>query len=210
MKLYPEIPGPSKAPHQPCIGFDKLDGSNLRFFWSKKNGFCKFGTRTRLFDKSDPDFGIAIDIFVNKYAEPIGKIIKDCKELRSCLELTAYCEFFGPSSFAGNHIPEESKNLILFDVSVHKKGFLPARDFVKIFGNLEIPNIIYEGNFGPKLVEDIREGKYPVTFEGVVCKGGSSVHKLWMTKIKTRAWMEKLKQTGSSKLIEEEIKQQRM
>lgn len=27
MKSYPSIPGPSKAPHEPCIAFVKYDGT---------------------------------------------------------------------------------------------------------------------------------------------------------------------------------------
>jgi hypothetical protein len=44
------------------------------------------------------------------------------------------------------------------------------------------------------LIEDVRDGKYGVA-EGVVCKGGSDPSNLWMVKIKTSAYMQKLKQT---------------
>ena len=42
----------------------------------------------------------------------------------------------------------------------------------------------------------MKDGKYPVE-EGIVAKGllphGKPPHNLWMAKIKTRAWIEKLK-----------------
>lgn len=57
MKWYPKMFGlysDDDAPWgQHCIAFDKLDGSNLRFEWNKKQGWYKFGTRNRMFDRSD-------------------------------------------------------------------------------------------------------------------------------------------------------------
>jgi hypothetical protein len=50
MYRYPEIDGPSKAPHEHCLAFDKLDGSNMRFEWSPKRGWYKFGSRGQLID----------------------------------------------------------------------------------------------------------------------------------------------------------------
>lgn len=74
MKTYPSIP---KA--MGCEGFlhtfDKIDGSNLRFEWTKKRGWFKFGTRKCLFDESDQVFGAAIHIFNDTLAKPLEKII---------------------------------------------------------------------------------------------------------------------------------------
>lgn len=82
MKEYPKILGSERIPlNEECIAFDKLDGSNLRFEYSKKQGWYKFGTRRRLFDHTDPDFGSALEIFQRKYAEPIEKIVFDNCEL---------------------------------------------------------------------------------------------------------------------------------
>ena len=45
MEQYPHIEGSTKAPiGEPCIAFYKYDGSNLRFEWSPKKGWHKFGT----------------------------------------------------------------------------------------------------------------------------------------------------------------------
>lgn len=197
MKTYWDIQGPSKAPQTYCIAFDKLDGSNLRFEWNKKTGWHKFGTRQLMFDQTDPNWSLAIPIFMEKYAEPIEKVLKS-KQFRAVEKVTAFCEFYGPNSFAGWH-DFTDMTLTLFDVEIYKKGFVLPRDFIKFFGHLDIPKVIYEGNFGRQLIDDVKEGKYPVTSEGVVCKGivhgkkKSDQHGLWMAKIKTKKWMAELR-----------------
>ena len=191
MYQYPSIQGPNKAPHEHCIAFEKIDGSNLRWEWSPKRGWSKFGTRTHLFDATDKVFGAAIQVFLDKYADPLERVIRDTKEFRCVDRVTAFTEFFGPNSFAGVHVPNDPKDLILFDVHVYKKGILGPRDFLKYFGHLPVAKVIYEGVLNQTLVEDVRQGKYPVV-EGVVCKGGSG-HGLWMRKIKTLAYLERLK-----------------
>lgn len=55
MQQYPSILGSSKAPlGEPCIAFVKYDGSNLRWEWSPKRGWNKYGTRTQLFNETTP------------------------------------------------------------------------------------------------------------------------------------------------------------
>lgn len=196
MYQYPEIKGPSKAPHEACIAFEKLDGSNMRFEWSPKRGWYKFGSRSQLIDASYPILGQAIPIFMKKYAEPIERLVKDSKPLRNAQCVTAFCEFFGFSSFAGQHVADEPKNLVLFDFHVHKKGLMGPTEFVQTLGGveeIEIPRIVYQGVLNESLIQDVRDGKYDVP-EGVVCKGGSG-HKLWMRKIKTQAYIDRLKNT---------------
>ena len=51
--------------------------------------------------------------------------------------------------------------------------------------------VLYEGNMNTSFVEDVRIGKYDVT-EGVVCKGINQ-KKSWMAKVKTYAYLERLK-----------------
>lgn len=217
MKLYRSIPGPSKAPHAPCVAFDKLDGSNIRAEWNRKRGWSKFGTRHLLLDATHPDFGSAVGLFQNTYADSIERVFLDNKEFRSIQQATVYFEFFGPSSFAGYHNPAEPKEVVLFDVEIYKRGFMIPRDFIKFFGHLKIPAVVYEGNMGKQFVQDVREGRYPVTLEGVVCKGtlpgGHPQHSLWMAKIKTKAWLDALKARAEqdanfAKLLEEEQVQQ--
>src|SRR5207244_4073436 len=116
------------------------------------------------------------------------------------------CEFFGPNSFAGQHDPahpvlaqagiagNDPKELVLFDVNVHKKGLMAPRHFLDTLGRLPIAEVIYEGDLTPQFIEDVRAGKYPVR-EGVVAKGleGKAPHGIWMRKIKTHAYLEELR-----------------
>lgn len=195
MKEYPSILGPQGDFGKACIAFSKLDGSNLRFEWTPKSKWAKFGTRTRLFDQNDPVFGSAVGLFMTTLAEGVEKVIRDTKEYRNNERVTVYCEFFGPTSFAGLHdlvLPNDPKEIVLFDVNLHKKGILGPREFVKSFGHLKIPPVVYEGNFNQQFIDDVRQGKYRVV-EGVIAKGGSG-HDLWMRKVKTFAYLDKLKQ----------------
>lgn len=192
MEEYPSINGSSKAPHESCIAFYKYDGSNLRFEWTKKNGWHKFGTRTRLFDESDEIFGKAISIFLSELAPKLDKIFKE--RYRDIPKITVFCEYFGEKSFAGSHWPNDNYQLVLLDIKLYKKGFISPREFVDIFCK-ELPKylvaqVIYEGILNKEFIEDVRTGKYPV-YEGVVCKGGSG-HKLWRCKIKTDKYKEDL------------------
>mgnify|MGYP001024059978 len=194
MKEYPSIEGPNGDFGKPCIAFYKYDGSNLRFEWSPKKGWNKFGTRTRLFDKSDPVFGSAVDLFMATQAEGIERVIRDTKEFRNNERVTAYCEFFGPKSFAGIHdleIPNEPMELVLFDINLHKKGILGPREFVNHFGHLKTAQVVYEGNFNQTLIDAVRNRTLPV-WEGVIAKGGSG-HDLWMRKIKSNDYLDKLR-----------------
>lgn len=190
MKEYPSILNCKGNNFQEFRGFvfDKIDGSNLRFEWSRKNGWYKFGTRTRLFDVSDPDFGVAIPIFHNTLAEKLEKIAKDNKWER----IIAFTEFWGPNSFAGKHDPQDEKKLTLIDVNVHKKGIISARDFLKLFSHLEIPNYLGQVNWTRGFVERVRNGEIAdITFEGVVGKAGDG-HHIIMRKAKTQAWIDKV------------------
>lgn len=195
MYQYPSIQGPNKAPHLPCMAFEKIDGSNLRFEWARKRGWTKFGTRHCLFDGSDETFGPAIGMFMDKYAEQIEKAVRDSKEYRNADRLTAFAEFFGQQSFAGQHVSGDPKDIVLFDLHVFKKGTLGPREFVNLLGHLDIARLVYEGILNDTLVGDVRAGKFSTrqaSNEGVVCKGGSG-HHLWMRKIKTQSYMDRLK-----------------
>lgn len=198
MKQYWEIPGPSKAPKTHCIAFCKYDGSNLRFEWSKKRGWYKYGTRRRLFDERDPEFGPAVQIFQETYADNISKILRDNKHYRGVEAAIAFCEYFGPSSFGCYQDWSEPHELMLFDMAIHKKGMVLPRDFVNDFGGLKSAQVVYEGNFSDQFVQDVREGRYPVV-EGVVAKGvidgkrANDQHGLWMSKVKTNGWLTELR-----------------
>ncbi len=195
MKQYLEIQGPNKAPRENCIAFYKYDGSNIRAEWTRKKGWFKYGSRKVLIDNTHP-LGDAINVFLNTYGDELEKIFRKDKLFRNCQNVTVFSEYFGPNSFAGQHEEDDPKEVVLFDVSIHKKGIMSPKDFIKIFGHLKIPEIIYQGNFNESFIQDVKDGKYPVE-EGIVAKGllphGKPPHNLWMAKIKTRKWIEKLK-----------------
>lgn len=200
MKAYHSIFSPNtELIGRECVAFDKLDGSNLRFMWTRKKGWCRYGTRTRLFDKTDADYGVAIDLFQATLAEPLEKAV--CSYFPKAEEFIAFAEFFGPHSFAGQHDPKwlgvesnDPKKLVVFDVNIHKHGMVPPVDFVNMMNGIETPRIVYRGEFTEKLVTDVVEGIHDV-YEGVVVKGceGDWQHGLWMCKIKTKKYLEDLK-----------------
>lgn len=221
MKTYWDIPGPSKAPQLPCTAFYKLDGSNMRFGWSRKRGWDKFGTRYTVFDETSEQWGHVIPQFMEKLAEDIEKVFRENKNYRGIKEAIVFCEHFGPSSFAGWHDYDELKRvgeLVIIDVNVHKKGFVLPNDFIKDFGHLNIPQVVYQGNFNKQFVQDVREGKYDQLREGVVVKGVNlknkrAQHGLWMSKVKTKWWLAELKaraQTDAQfrKVLIDNIKEQ--
>lgn len=206
MKSYPSIPSSRDRTipiGQPCLGFMKYDGSNLRWEWSKKQGWHKFGTRNRLFGPEEAPYNQAIPIFL----EHIGPIVEENirHEFKGVQEIVAFTEFMGPSSFAGSHVLEEPKALKLIDVSVYKKGIIPPRHFMKLFGKHDFaPELLYEGNFSRELIFGVRAGVYDrpvdvfggfnnIPFEGMVCKGADHRGQVWMAKIKTDAYLNKLR-----------------
>jgi hypothetical protein len=206
MKEYPSILGPDGAAELPCIAFRKYDGSNLRFAWARGKGWWQFGTRRRLFDATDPEFGCTIELFCAKYASGVEKVIRDDPHFRGAQEVVGFCAILGPHSFAGVHDPalpvlasagvtrNDPKDVVLFDVNVHKKGLLPPRRFLDTFAALPVAEVVYEGDFTAAFVQSVREGHYPVG-EGVICKGlaGSAPHGIWMRKIKTLHYLDELK-----------------
>jgi hypothetical protein len=182
--------GPNKAPHLPCVAFEKLDGSNIRLEWFRKSGWGKAGTRRVLLDPADPVLGPAVPAFMAKYAEAVVEVARRSKMLRDARRVTAFAEWVGPNSFAGRHVPGDAMDIVLFDVHADKVGLLGPRDFLELFGHLHVPKVVYEGVLNASFVEGVKEGKYPVV-EGVVCKGTG--REPWMRKVKTRAYMERLK-----------------
>ena len=188
MKEYPSIQTGCVRRFRAHV-FDKIDGSNLRFEWTRKRGWFKWGTRTRLFDETDPVFGCAIALFESGLAGPIA----DAAKAQRWEKVVVFAEFHGPHSFAGIHLPEDPKSLTLFDVSPLRKGILPPAEFLKLFGNLEIPRFLGIENWNREYADKVREGLVEgVTFEGVVAKGLVD-RELVMEKAKTRAWIDKVK-----------------
>lgn len=190
MKEYPSIP--TKHYYAPSIiAFDKLDGSNIRAEWTKKNGFSKFGRRNGLLDDSNPILKESVPLIQSKYEQKLTEIF--LKERYT--KVTCFFEFFGPNSFAGLHDGKDM-NVVLIDVSVHPKGFLSPQEFIKQFGGVEIPKILHIGKWNKELTDQVNNGTLPnMTFEGVVCKGPPlSPGQNFMFKVKNFAWYKKLKE----------------
>lgn len=189
MLEYPSIPGVSKCLGlgKPCLAFYKYDGSNIRFEWSRKRSWHKFGTRTQLIDTTTDIFSDAIVLFKEHMADEIESIVR--KEFgKGIRKIVAFAEFFGPSSFAGTHSQNEPKELKFFDVAVEDKGLISARQFLNLFALKPwSAQLVYSGNLNQQFITAVRDGQYPLN-EGVVCKG-----KGWSAKIKTLAYLERLK-----------------
>lgn len=191
MKLYPSIPrstGQSFREFDAYV-FDKLDGSNIRAEWSRKRGWNKYGTRERLLDLTDPDFGEAIPIFEKTYADDLAKIAK--KE--GWDGLTVFMEFWGHNSIAGWHLKGEQKHLTLFDANPYKKGILGPKEFLDLFGHLHTAKFLGKMRWTRGFVDRVWCGDIEgITLEGVVGKAGSG-HDLIMAKAKTAEWARRVK-----------------
>jgi ATP-dependent RNA circularization protein (DNA/RNA ligase family) len=191
---YPKILPSSQAPRQPCIAFEKFDGSNIRVKYTNKKGFTLFGSRTQLFNEGHPFLGQAVPIFYRDYEDKLVNLIES--EFPNEREVIVFLEFIGPNSFAGYHETSDPKELMLFDIMVGHKNrkFLLPQEFVKLSTkfDLKIPKVVYEGNLSDQFRQDVRDGKYDV-FEGVVCKGrertGAHRGGVWMAKIKTLKYL---------------------
>jgi hypothetical protein len=185
--------------------FQKLDGSNIRAEWSKKHGFYKFGTRKQLLDESYPHpfLGEAPGLIKNKYENDITNILIKNKIDRG----TFFFEFYGKNSFAGYHY-EEEHTVTLFDVSLYKVGYLLPKEYLELFGGLDIAKIILIGNVNDDIVKEVRDGILEgMTYEGVVCKAKNPKKGLppIMFKIKNKEWYDKVlcRCNGDEKLFKE-------
>lgn len=190
VKSYPSLPYATEC-HLPIVAFDKLDGSNVRAEWTKKKGWCKFGTRHRLVDASDPVFGKVPGIIVAKYGDDLAKALSDNGHDKAM----CFFEFHGPSSFAGMHDVTEPQTVTLFDVAPFAKGILSPASFLDQFGHLDIASVLYMGMLTPEFINSVRTSTLPgMTFEGVVCKAANDkkTKAPIMFKQKSKAWLDKL------------------
>jgi hypothetical protein len=192
--------------------FDKLDGSNVRCEFSlnkkKKRGFSKFGSRTKLFDENTNDLGKYSIPLIKNLEEAIIEILVDNKKLFPTESGTCFFEFFGPSSFGGNHDWNEPHKVVLIDVWADKKGMLDPKDFISLFDNnamVSIPKVLHYGSITQDLINLVKTSNLEgMSFEGVIgkAKKPQSQHYPPMLKIKSQAWLDKLR---SECLTEEEF-----
>ncbi len=203
MKSYPSMYRVDLAGwNRDLYTFDKLDGSNLRFEWSRKTGWYKFGTRKRLFDEKDKLFGPAIPLFMETLADPLAEIAHNNK----WINIVAFAEFWGEKSLAGRHIADDPKYLTLFDVSIYRHGMLGPKEFLKHFQYLNIPKFFGVKNWNKDFVDSVRKFELEgITLEGVVGKSGD-YDDLTLVKCKTQKWLDEIKRLYSEeearKLIE--------
>lgn len=198
MHSYPSIPGVggNNFFSFDAYVFSKLDGSNLRFEWSKKQGWHKFGTRNTRFDESDPDFGSSIGLLHKNLSGPLEKIFKK----QRWNKVVIFVEFWGENSFAGLHNRDDEKYLSLFDVyNYEKKGFVAPKEFIKLFdGKMPTAEFLGRYRWNREFVESVYRGDIKCAFEGVVGKGSSN-GRIVRAKAKTSKWIEKVKALYSDK-----------
>jgi hypothetical protein len=198
---YPKIPDATGCPGGPCIAFDKIDGTNLHWSWDRDFGWHTFGTRRDQFDltpagieafhRAHPGLDHSVDLFLRTLAGPLEQVFHTNPDHVSQPEIQVFTEYAGPGSFAGRHSRGDVMELVLFDL-LARQGLVGPFEFVRDFGHLRIPRVVFRGKFSGRLTEAVRQGKYGVE-EGVVVKGGTGAD-LWMCKIKTLRYLERLKQ----------------
>jgi hypothetical protein len=195
---YPKTPGPSGAKLEKCVAFEKLDGTNLFWEWRREFGWTDFGTRSATyplhpggmteFAARHPGLGVAAELFADP-SEGLGRVLESRTEVQHAF---VYSEFVGPNSFAGMHKPDDPKRLVFFDLFIVGYGFVNPWRFRELLADVPTPAVVYEGKFTGNFTEDVRAGKYLVC-EGVVVKGGSGGADVWMAKVKTAAYLDRLK-----------------
>ncbi len=208
MLHYPKIPGSNSRTSGRCIAFEKYDGTNLHWDWDRDFGWHSFGTRRDEFNLTPEGIASfaakhahlkeAADSFQHQLAQPLHKIFMESETYRAYQTIKIFTEFLGAESFAGLHKQADAKKLILFDVLAEPFGILGPEQFVRDFGHLPSARVVYRGKLTGAFAEDVRKNKYK-TAEGVVCKGGKGGADLWMMKIKTDSYMQKLKQAFADK-----------
>lgn len=204
MKQYPTIPsidqiGTKMATDiigEVCVQ-PKYDGSCIRSEWSSKKGFYKFGSRTRLITEQERPLGLAIPL-IKKYETTLTNIFNK-EGLKG--QVICYWEFFGPSSFAGQHYIEidgqENMQVMLLDIEVTQGiGFRSPRSLSETFsGVIPCPPLIYQGKLSEELIDRIREGTFVgSSFEGIVAKKHTGKYHNLMFKIKSKNWIKKVQE----------------
>lgn len=211
--VYPKIPGCEEFWPAKCIAFEKYDGTNLHWVWNKDKGFYAFGTRRDRYDLNEegiaqfkeehPGLEEAPDLFIASYkhlGDEGGPIQREygprSERADSSGDVIVFTEFLGEKSFAGSHVADDPKRLVLIDVKTDW-GFIGPDELCKDFQNIEkegyhFPRILYSGKYIGQLAVDIREGRYNVN-EGAVIKGVA--HGIvYMSKVKTNAYGRRLKE----------------
>jgi len=143
---------------------------------------------------------------LNKYNEDLNRIFS--KKYPKIINIVVFCEFLGENSFSGQHDPNDIKDVVLFDVSLYKKGIISPYEFVDNFGLVDIPKVVYEGEYNMDFINSVRNNSFGLK-EGVVCKGviktKRKVDDLFFTKIKTNDWLIKVRERMGYKALLDEL-----
>lgn len=191
MKTYPSITKEINSSIN-VYAFAKFDGQNFRATWNPKKGFFKFGSRTQLVDESNKQFNKAINILHSKFSSDLEKVFTKNKYR----DVTCFFEYWGPNSFAGQHVETEEQTLTLIDVNPFNVGIMPPLDFIRDYGHLDIPDVLYIGKADGNFVSSVKDSSLKgMPLEGVICKGSidRKTKVPVMFKIKSNAWLDKLK-----------------
>lgn len=191
MKQYPSIQ--REVVDKPIIAFAKLDGSNIRSTWTRKDKkFTRFGSRKVLMDETHEQLGKAIGLIKTKYEKDLTDLFKQ----ERFEEVVCFFEFFGPNSFAGVHDQSDKHDVVLFDLDVYKRGLIPPREFMKLTGKIDTPSVLYEGRATDSFIQSVRDSTLEnMPLEGVVCKGAPVKNGFppLMFKLKSTKWLDMVK-----------------
>lgn len=190
--------------------FNKLDGQNFAVkFNPKKSEFDTFGSRKRMVDENDEQFGETVRYFkTSNIPSVLIELVKKNKGKGGIFagvdEITFYFEWYGEHSFAGFHQAGDEMHLALIDVFIKKKGYIEPKPFYEIFckdERIETPELIFKGVLTKTFVDEIwnndwtQEGcQWPQIKEGVVCRSTSLLKGQRMPKVKfkTKWWIDKV------------------
>lgn len=194
---YPKIPDTLNCPLKQCVAFEKYDGTNIHWVWKPNMGWMDYGTRrdrfaltnggARQFETAHPELA-GVDQLWDQDSK-LEFFLWDNPKYNTS-EVVFFTEYFGPNSFAGSHKPGDQMQLVIFDVMVDGK-IIPPEQMLEDFKQFNLAKVIFQGKFTGQLFVDVRKGKYPVK-EGVVVKGVVG-QEVYMAKIKTEAYLDKLK-----------------
>ena len=200
---YPKIPEQTDCPLKDCIAFEKYDGTNIHIDFdilidTNDEPLCcfnSFGTRrdsfytAKDFISAHPELKEVPELIAElQYDHDLGNYLIEFSKHQKC-NIKIFAEFFGQNSFAGEHIASDPKQLVIFDIMLDGSLIYPDV-FIKDFSQFNIAKVVYKGKYNGQFINDVYEGKYQIN-EGVVCKGIVN-GQVYMTKIKTNAYLKKL------------------
>lgn len=216
--VYPKITDTTNCPLKRCYAYEKLDGTNIHWYWNKQDSFYAFGTRRdrfpmnaigeKEFREAHPGLERVVSSFLDcgehrKLAENLDEFLSGDHRGKpkfshipkipySVSEVIIFTEYFGIKSFAGQHQEDDHKDHYLIDVMVDGQLVVPdimEHDFIDF--RWCMPRVIYRGKYTGDLVDRVRKGQFPVQ-EGAVIKG-THEGQVYMAKVKTDSYMESLK-----------------